>query len=46
MGSLKIPYIRLSILKCLVYEKIAFLCTDFGDKGTHRWTGPMRKVAA
>jgi len=36
-------------LKCLVFEKIAFLCTNFGDRQTNgqtnRWTASMRKGA-
>ena len=56
MGSLKCPCrtsYRSSIesiaLNCLLFEKVAFLCTHFGDKQTdgwtnrqtNRWTEPM-----
>jgi len=41
MGSLKSPYrtfytspIETIALNCLVFDKIAFLCTHFGDKQT------------
>ena len=58
MGSLK-PHVLLPIyrspiettaLNCLLFEKIAFLCTHFGDRQTYRWTNrwtvSMRKDAS
>ena len=45
MGSLKSPSrtsyrssIETIALNCLVFEKIAFLCTDFGDRQIDRQT--------
>ena len=29
-------------LNCLLFEKIVFLCTHFGDRQTNRRTEPMR----
>jgi len=44
-GLLKRPYktfcrssTETTALKCLVFEKIAFLCTHFGDRQTNRRT--------
>jgi len=49
MGSMKSPCryrlpIETTALNCLVYEKIAFLCTHFGDRQTNRWTALTRKA--
>jgi len=50
MGSSKSPCrtcyrssIETIAINCLVFEKIAFLCTHFGDRQTNGWTESMRK---
>jgi len=54
MGSLKRPCktsyrssIETTVVNCLVFEKIEFLCTDFGEtnRQTNRRTASMRKGA-